>query len=103
MYTLVRLIQINQDNFINNHDSSLCIVNLYTVSTNTPTIKFIFPIYSLALCWGFPTVMEPRNLHNYTIFYHKILGGQNILCVTLSKCWGDMSPQSTFKLGPYNG
>jgi len=30
------------------------------------------------------------NLNNYIIFYHKILGGQKILCSSLSRSWGDI-------------
>jgi len=37
---------------INNHDYSVYIVNLYTVSTDGPVIMFIFLIYYLVLCWG---------------------------------------------------
>jgi len=37
---------------INNHDNSVYIVDLCTVSTDSPVIMFIFLIYSLALCWG---------------------------------------------------
>jgi len=36
---------------------------------------FILLIYSLALCWGFPTVMQSWIFYNYITFYHKILGG----------------------------
>jgi len=42
---------------INNHDNSVHTVNLYTVSIGNPIIMSIFLIYSLALCWGFSTVM----------------------------------------------
>jgi len=56
MYILIRLFQINQHN-MNNHDNSVYIVNLYTVSIDNPVMMSIFLIYSLALCWGFPAVM----------------------------------------------
>jgi len=37
----------------NNHDDSVYIGNLYTVSTDTVVIMFIFIIYSLVLCWRY--------------------------------------------------
>jgi len=37
---------------MNNHDNSVYLGNLYTVSTDHPVRMFIFPINSLTLCWG---------------------------------------------------
>jgi len=45
------VVQINQ-HYINNHYNSIYLVNLFTVSTVNPVIMLIFPINSLALCWG---------------------------------------------------
>jgi len=41
----------------NNHDSSVYIVNLHSVSVDNPVIMSIFLIYYLASCCGFPTIM----------------------------------------------
>jgi len=61
---------------------------------------FIFLIYSLFSCWGnISNSKVTRNLHNYIAFYHKMLGGQKMSCLSLSKSWGDMSPVP-HKLGP---
>jgi len=37
---------------MNNHDNSVYVGNLYTVSTDNLVIMFIFFIYFLVLCWG---------------------------------------------------
>jgi len=81
-YTVIRLNQIDQHIY----DNSVYIVNPYTVSIDKPVIVSIFLICSLALCWKFPAVMQPRNLYNYIIFYHKIY------CVPLFKSWGGHVP-----------
>jgi len=38
------------------HDNSVYMV-IYTVSLGNPVMMFIILFYSLALCWGFSTVM----------------------------------------------
>jgi len=93
------VIKINQYNF---QQSWVYIGNLRIVSTDNPVIMLI----SSFIPWfyageTFPTVMSPWNLHKYITFYHKMLGGQKILCPPCPKVWGDVSPPSPHKLGPW--
>ena len=62
---------------------------------------FSFFICSLVLCWGNLSISKVTwNLHNDITFYHKMLGGQNILCLPLSKSLGRHVPPSPHKLDP---
>jgi len=49
-----RWYQILTNTIINNHDISVYIVNLHSVSVDNPVIMYI---HSPALSWGFSTVM----------------------------------------------
>jgi len=80
MGTPIRKFKLTNTIF-NNHDNSVYIGNLHTVSTDNPVIMFIFLIHPLVLCWEtIPTEMRSWNLHSYITFYHNVLGGQKILC-----------------------
>jgi len=72
---------------------------MYTVSTDSPVIMFIFLISSLALYWGnvfnSNVTMEFAQLQ---YFYHKILGGTKDIMSPLSKSLGGMSPPQTRSL-----
>ena len=77
----------------NNHDNSVYLGKLYTVSTDNPVIMFNFLLYSLVLCWG--NVSNSKIIWNLTatlLFITKCWGGQKILCHALSKSWGRTSP-----------
>ena len=50
------------------------LVNLYTWSTDNPEITFILLLYSMNLCWGYPTLMQPCIFYNYIIFIAKHWG-----------------------------
>jgi len=54
-------------------------------------IMSIFLIYSPSLCWGFSTVISPRNFYNYSIFYQKVLVGRKDIVFPLAKSWRDIS------------
>jgi len=63
---------------IKTHDNSVYIVNLYTVSTDSPVMMFILLIYSLALCWGNVSSSNvTTKFAQLQYFYHKILRGTN--------------------------
>jgi len=78
---------------INNHDNSVYLVNLYTVSADNLVIMFIFLIYSLALCWG--------NVSNSNVtmkfaqldyFLSQNIGGTKDIMSPLSKSLGGHVP-----------
>ena len=75
MYTLIWLIQITQ------HSQSVYIVNLYTVSIDNPVIMPIFLIDSLALCFGFPTVIYNHEIWATKLFFITKYWGNKQYCV----------------------
>jgi len=61
---------------------------------------FIFLIYSLVLCVEtLQTVWNHEICTNYITFYHKMLGGQKILCPPCPKVGGTCLLRPPFKLG----
>jgi len=78
-----------------NHDNSVYIGNLYTVSTDTPVITFIFLIYALVLCWGNVSksnvTIKFAQLH---YFLSQNVGGDKIYYVPPVQKLGGMSSPS---------
>ena len=66
--------QESDNHDIDNHDKSVYIVNLCAWSTNNPEIMFILLLYSVILCWGYPTVLQPCIFYNYITFIAKHWG-----------------------------
>jgi len=88
MCTPIRLCKL-ANIIINNHDNSVYLVNLYTVSADSLVIMPIFLIYSLGLCWGIfcnnNVTMKFAQLH---YFLSQNIGRDKIYYVPLSKSWG---------------
>jgi len=91
MCTPIRLIQIT-NTMITNHDKSVYIVILYTWSTDNPEIMFILLLYSMILCWGYPTVMQPCIFYNYVIFVTTYWRNKRY-CVFLLNVRGTFTPR----------
>ena len=72
---------------ISNHNNSIHIVNLYTVSIDNPVIMPFIPwIYAE----GFKQWCNHEICATTLFFITKCWGRQKILCSPLSKGWGDM-------------
>jgi len=71
-----------------NHDNSVYIVNLYTVSICNPMIMSIFLIYYQAPRLG----VFNSNVSTIFVQLNQILGGQKIICYPLCKSWGHVPP-----------
>ena len=94
MCTSIRQFKLTNTIF-NNHDNSIYLGNLYTVSIVNPVIMFIFIIYSLVFCWGNVSNSKVTwNLHNHITFITKCWGGQKILCPPLFNSWEGHVPPS---------
>jgi len=100
MCTPIRKFKLTNTIF-NNHDNSVYIGNLYTVSTDNPAIMFIFLIYSLVLCWGnisnSNTSTKFAQLH---YFLSQNVGGTKDIMYPLSLLGGTRCPRPPHKLGP---
>ena len=94
------VIQINQHNYQQSWQFSLHGKSVYCVhrkSSDNVHFSYLFPwLYSGET---FLTVKQPWNLHNYIIFYHKILGvTKDIMSTTIQKLGWTCTPH---KLGPW--
>jgi len=92
MCTPIRYFELTNTIF-NNHNNSVCIGNMYTVSTDNPGITFILLTYALVLCWGnisnSNATMKFAQLH---YFSSQNVGGDKIYYAPLSKSWGRHVP-----------